>query len=78
MSFLAEVWHRQGRTVESRGLLLEAMRGLLEQSRAAYNGEQRLLEKQFQFHRSTFLRLFPDRADIELRRLSIPSSTLAD
>jgi hypothetical protein len=77
MSFLAEIWHRQGRIFESRALLLDAMRGLFEQCRTAIAGDRKLCEYRFQFHRSTFLRIFPDRGEAELRRMKIPSSTLA-
>ena len=75
MSVLAEIWHRQGRVFESRAVLLDALRGLLQQSRRATGDDRRRCEEQFQCHRATFLKIFPDRGEVELHRLRIPTST---
>jgi hypothetical protein len=78
MSFLAEIWHRQGRTEDSHALLLDVMRGVAEQSRTAAGSDRELFEERFQFHRASYLRLFPDRGDAALRRQGIATSTLAE
>lgn len=78
IGYLAEIWMRQSRAEEAQGLLIDALKGLLEQCRAATGSDCSLFEKWFQTRRSTYLQLFPDRGDDELRRHGIPSSTLAD
>lgn len=77
MGFLAEIWKNQGRADEAHQLLIDALKGLLEQSREAKGSDCALFEEWFQTRRSTYLRLFPDRGEAELRRLEIPSSTFA-
>lgn len=73
MSYLAEVWLRQGRTRESRSLLLECLRKMLEESRAADGSDRKFFEESFQNHRRTFLRLF---AGESLSSYGIPETTL--
>jgi hypothetical protein len=77
MSFLAEIWHRQGQIFEARSLLINAMRAFLTPERIPTGSDRKRREELFQFHRSTFLRLFPDRGEAELRRLRIPTSAVA-
>lgn len=77
ISFLAEIWSRQGRSEEAHSLLIDALNGVYELSRTATGSDCKLFEDEFQTHRATYLRLFPERGDDELRRLGIRSSTLA-
>jgi hypothetical protein len=75
--FLAQIWKRQGRSEEAHTLLIDALKGLQEQSRAATGSDRKLFEEWFQTRRSTYLQLFPERGDDELGRHGIASSTLA-
>ena len=75
---LAQIWKRQGRAEEAHNLLIDAMSGLLEQSRTASGSDCKLFEDWFQARRSTYLQLFPDRGDDELRRHGVPSSTVRE
>jgi hypothetical protein len=72
MSYLAEIWHRQGKRDEARALLLECMRKMLEEGRQAEGSDKKLHEEWFQNHRSTFLRLF---AGEPLRGHGLPETT---
>jgi hypothetical protein len=75
--FLAEIWHRQGLSDEARALLIEALRGVVDESRSAtYSDTRKQLEESFQNHRSTYLRLFPARGEMELTEEGIPTSTV--
>lgn len=78
IGFLAEIWKKQGRTDEAHKLMVEALKGLSEQSRTATGSDRQLFEAWFQTRRSTYLRLFPELDDDELRRHGIASSTLTE
>ncbi len=78
MNALAEIWHRQGRIEDAHALLIDALRGLIEQSRTASGGDRKLFEEWFQDRRSAYLRLFPERGEAELQRHRIPRSTLQE
>lgn len=78
IGFLAEIWNKQGRSEEAHTLLIDALKGLHEQSRTATGSDCKLFEEWYQTRRSTYLRLFPERGDGELRRHGIASSTLAE
>jgi hypothetical protein len=76
VGFLAEIWHRQERQEDAHTLLVDALKGLQQQSSTATGSDRKLFEKWFQTRRSTYLKLFPERGDAELRRQGIVSSTL--
>jgi hypothetical protein len=78
IGFLAEIWKKQGRSEQAHTLLIDALKGLHEQSRTATGSDRKLFEEWFQRRRSTYLQLFPERGDDELRRHGIASSTLAE
>ena len=59
MSLLAEIWHPQVRVDNSRSLLIDALRGVLEQSRSAAGDDRKLFEERFHFHRSNFSETLP-------------------
>jgi hypothetical protein len=73
---LANVWHRQGRDVEAHALLIDALKGLLEQSRDATGRDITSFEDLFQGRRAAYLRIFPGKGNLELQRHGIPSTTL--
>ena len=75
MSFLAEIWVKHGRTVEAQTLLVDSLKCLLEESKTATGSDRKLFEDWFQHHRSTHLRLFPDRGNAGLTKSDIPSTT---
>jgi len=75
IGYLAEIWRRQGRDNESRALLIDALKRLLEQSGTATGRDCELFEEWFQARRSTYLKLFPERGSDELQRQGIPIST---
>jgi hypothetical protein len=76
VGMLAEIWCRQGRQDEARTLLIEAMRGVLDESRSATGSDRQFYEEWFQNQRTAFLRLFPKEGEAALSRLKFPSSTL--
>lgn len=78
IGYLAEIWKKQGRVEDAHTLLIDALKGLIEQSRTATGSDCRLFEEWFQTRRATYLRLFPDRGEAELRRHGIMTSTLAE
>jgi hypothetical protein len=78
IGFLAGIWKKQGRTDEAHELMIDALKGLRDQSRTATGSDRQLFEDWFQARRSTYLRLFPERGDDELRRHGIASSTLTE
>lgn len=75
MNILAEIWCKKGRVEEANALLIDAMKGLLEESRSATGSDRSLFEEWFQDRRSAYLRLLPDRGERELERNGIPPST---
>jgi hypothetical protein len=76
MSFLAEIWHREGRLEEANALLIAAMKGAAELCRKTIDREVRAMhEETFQFFRSTYLRLFAERGEEALRHHGIPTTT---
>jgi hypothetical protein len=76
IGFLAEIWNKEGRFEEAQTLLIDALKGLHDQRRTATGSDRKLFEEWFQQRRASYLRLFPERGDDELRRHGIPSSTL--
>ena len=77
MGYLAEIWKKQGRTEDAHTLMIDALTGLLAQSREATGSDCQLFDNWFQLQRSTYLKLFPERGENELRLHGIPASTLA-
>ena len=76
MSFLAEIWHERGETNRARELLVDCMRKLLTEIRESkYNCDRKMFAEEFQHHRSTYLRLFPNSVT-ELAKLGIPPDPL--
>jgi hypothetical protein len=76
MGLLAEIWHARGETDRARDLLIDCLRGLIKQIKASrYNSDRRTFTEQFQHHRSTFLRLFPN-GQPDLQKLGIPETPL--
>jgi hypothetical protein len=78
MNDLAEIWCRQGRTDEAHTLLIDALKGLLEQSREATGSDRNLFEEWFQDRRSAYLKLFPNKGENELATQDIPPTTLSE
>jgi hypothetical protein len=78
IGFLAEIWMKQGRSEEAHKLLIDALKELDKQSRAATGSDCKLFEEWFQTHRASYLQFFPERGDNELRRQGIASSTLLE
>lgn len=70
MSDLAEIWHRSGRVEDAHQLLIEALQRVLAEARSS--GEPEIYEEVYIKHRSTFVRLFPDRAEPELKAVNLP------
>jgi hypothetical protein len=75
MSLLAEVWVRQGQKDAARGLLTDCLKKLLAEARGARGSDRALVEEWFQFHRATYLRLFPELGEAGLAADGIPAST---
>jgi len=75
MNALAEIWQRQGRNEEAHTLQIDALHGIMEQSRTATGSDCELFEEWFQNRRSAYLRLFADRGNEELQRHGIPKSS---
>ena len=75
MGLLAEIWLKRGRIEEARALLIECLKSLLDESKTATGSDRKLFEKWFQQHRSTYLKLFPERGDASLRKNGIPPTT---
>ena len=76
MSLLAEIWHDRGDVEKARELLVDCMRKLIvEIEESKYTSDRRMFADEFQVHRFTYLRLFPDSQN-ELTRLGIPSDPL--
>lgn len=72
MSYLAEIWQRQGNNAEARSLLLECLSKILEEGRKAEGSDRKHFEEWFQNHRKTFMRLFPGES---LEQHGIPGTT---
>lgn len=76
MSLLAEIWHDRGDVAQARDLLADCLRKLVIEIRdSKYNSDRKTFAKEFQHHRSTYLRLFPD-GEAELAKLGIPAAAL--
>ena len=76
MGFLAEIWKKRGRSEEAQTLLIDALKGLQEEWHTATGSDRKLFEDWFQTRRSTYLKLFPEHGDTELRRQGIVPSPL--
>ena len=75
MGLLAEIWFKQGRTDDAHALLIDCLKRLLEESKTATGSDRKLFEDWFQRHRSTYRKLFPNRADASLEKNGIPATT---
>jgi hypothetical protein len=76
MSLLAEIWCQNGRSADAQNLLVECLKQLLVLVKNSNEPSDReIYEKEFQFHRATFLRLFPALGTTELSRHGIHAST---
>ncbi len=77
MSLLAEVWKQSGKEREAQELLIDCLRKLLVMVKESKcSSSQEIYEKEFQFHRKNFLRLFPALGEPELARRGVPSKAL--
>jgi len=78
MSTLAEIWHGRGETGRANELLIACLRQLLtEMKESKYASDRKRFAEDFDHHRSTFLRLFPN-GESELKQLGIPESPLGE
>jgi hypothetical protein len=77
MGFLADIWFRRSRPDDAHQLLIDALTGVLDQSRIATGSDRRLFEEWFENHLRTYRRLFPDLGDGELKKRGIPTTTLS-
>ncbi len=75
IGFLAEIWHNRGKTEEAHARLIECLKRLIEESKTANGSDRNLFEKWFQQHRSTYLKLFPDKGEETLEKNGIPTTT---
>jgi hypothetical protein len=78
MGLLAEFWCGSGKRDAASELLLDCLRRLLEESKAANGSDKRLFEEWFQNQRSTFLRLFPEGGETALASNRLPGATLVE
>jgi hypothetical protein len=76
MSALAQIWYDSGEIARARKLLVDCMRGLITLIQVSkYNSDCKMFAGKFQYHRSTYLRLFP-KSENELVELDIPAEPL--
>ncbi len=75
MGMLAEIWQQRGDGEQSRQLLIECMKRLMDEISASPDSNRALFEEWFQNHRRTYLRLFPDQ-DADLVQAGLPASLL--
>lgn len=76
MSFLARMWHQQGKSQEASQLLISCLQGLVKEVKESeYSSDRKMFEEEYQNHRKTFLELFPDSTG-KLQELGLPASTL--
>ena len=77
MSILAEIWTQRGKADNARELLIDCLQNLIVLVKESkYPSDQRIYEEEFQCHRRTFLRLFPDPGELELSRRGIPAASI--
>lgn len=74
MGYLAEIWLKKGKSKEAQQLLLECLRRLADDAKAATGSDRNLYEEWFQSQRKTYLRLFPEGSQ-DLAKTGIPDST---
>jgi hypothetical protein len=61
MSMLAEIWFDRGEQARAADLLVDCMTGLIREIQGSkYNSDRETFAAEYQHHRSTYLRLFPD------------------
>jgi len=78
MGCLAEIWAGKGRASDAQALLIDCLKGLVTKVKESkYRSDQEMFEKEFQHHRQTFLRLFPQLGESELARHNVPSQTIS-
>ncbi len=75
MSYLAEIWLQRGDREVAHELLIECLRKTNAGSKEAKGSDIEFFEEKFQFHRETYLRLFPDRGEPALAENGVPAST---
>lgn len=76
MGLLAEIWHDRGEVERAHELLVDCMRKLVtEIQESKYNSDREIFADEFQHHRSTYMRLFPN-SENELTKLGIPTDPL--
>jgi len=75
MSLLAKMWHSQGRVDDARELLIDCLKGLVNDAKEATGSDRKLFDEWYQNHRKTYLELFPDNIG-KLKQLGLPDSTL--
>jgi hypothetical protein len=73
-SLLARIWHGGGREDEAHELLIECLQKTAIDGRLAARDERADYEEWFQANRKTYLELFPDRGEAELKEQGIPAS----
>jgi hypothetical protein len=76
MISLAEIWHRDGRADDARGLLLECLTRTLEESKRHKGSDLRRCEERYQNYRQAYVRLFPSEAGTSAAK-RIPETTRA-
>lgn len=76
LGLLAEIWFKREKKEDAKELLLDCLRKLVAESKAATGSDKRFFEDCFQNHRGTFLRLFPQGGETLLAAGEIPNSTL--
>ncbi len=77
MSLLAEIWQRRGEIDKAKELLVDCLVKLTAEARAAkYEGALLRATEQYQVHRRTYLRLFPEGA-AELEAKGLPENPTA-
>ncbi|MCA9232089.1 MAG: hypothetical protein KDA57_15680 [Planctomycetales bacterium] len=74
MSLLAKIWHSQRKSNDAQELLVDCLKGLIDEAKEATGSDRKLFEEWYQNHRQTYLELFADGAD-KLQELGLPEST---
>jgi hypothetical protein len=73
---LAELWHERGETERAGNFLVECMRKITGEIRESkYNSDRQMFAGEYQHHRATYLRLFPEGASA-LAKLGLPVNPL--
>lgn len=78
MADLAQIWLEDGRSEEAHTLVIDSLKGLLDQSRSATGSDRGLFEKWYRARVERYLQLFPDRGSEELKKQGLPESTMIE